>query len=593
MADLDSQPKPIQSLYSWYSEGKIFVNRRYQRKLVWTLNEKQKLIESVLKRYPVPALLLAEREEKTEKGDKTYEVIDGLQRLHALVSFIECSFPTLDGRYFDVELHPTAAAREAQGKFSRPDEDANKITSGEITTFLDYVMAVSVMGGATETEIDDVFGRINTYGHRLSDQERRQAGVRNNFSRLVRELACEIRGDASTTILGLEQMPSISVDLPMTKHGYQVSADQVFWVEHGVLRSTDLRDSMDEQCIADIAASVIGGAVIERSKNALDQIYEDGTTPNLRIENALRSYGEEQFSEEFKQCIDEIRKVCNAGAGPSKLRSILFKNSSTNAFAALFAVLFIGLHESLFKGNKKIADYEGVRASITGIDDRIDTSRGSTSPDERRKNINVIKGLIAEYLVDVEPRELGGSHSTVDIDNMIRRSKVELPDFELKQGLLQLTEDKSIDPNMTGKIARTICAIANNARSGKIIIGVTDKPADANRIESLYGIKSRTVGDRQVVGYLREVTALKEDQDRYLQRWIDGIRNSDLSEPLKSSVLSSVDCNDYYGLGLIVISVPKQSELSYVGDDVYYREGNSTVKAEGARKIASISQRFS
>jgi hypothetical protein len=50
----------------------------------------------------------------------------------------------------------------------------------------------------------------------------------------------------------------------MSRHGYQVSAADVFWVRHGILRSTDLRDAMDEQCVADIAASVVGGAIIAR-----------------------------------------------------------------------------------------------------------------------------------------------------------------------------------------------------------------------------------------------------------------------------------------------------------------------------------------
>ena len=86
MAELDSQPKSVQSLYSWFSDGKLFVNRRYQRKLVWTLEEKQRLIESILKQYPIPAILLADR---SEGG---YEIIDGLQRLHTVVSFIESAF---------------------------------------------------------------------------------------------------------------------------------------------------------------------------------------------------------------------------------------------------------------------------------------------------------------------------------------------------------------------------------------------------------------------------------------------------------------------------------------------------------------------
>src|SRR5450756_247660 len=62
MAELSAQPTSIQSIYSWYAEDRLYVNRRYQRKLVWTLEEKQRLIESILKKYPIPAVLIAERE---------------------------------------------------------------------------------------------------------------------------------------------------------------------------------------------------------------------------------------------------------------------------------------------------------------------------------------------------------------------------------------------------------------------------------------------------------------------------------------------------------------------------------------------------
>lgn len=84
MADLASEPKSIQSVYTWYREDRLYVNRRYQRKLVWTLEEKQKLIDSILKKYPIPAILIAEKEDKQE----AFEIIDGLQRLHAILSFI-------------------------------------------------------------------------------------------------------------------------------------------------------------------------------------------------------------------------------------------------------------------------------------------------------------------------------------------------------------------------------------------------------------------------------------------------------------------------------------------------------------------------
>jgi len=132
VAELASQPTSIQSVYGWYSEEKLFVNRRYQRKLVWTLIEKQKLIESILKKYPIPAILIAEREEAAG----TYEIIDGLQRLHAIVSFVEGAFTTLDGKKFNLDYFPTAKSRADEGKFE-PIEGDQFITQKDVSTILD------------------------------------------------------------------------------------------------------------------------------------------------------------------------------------------------------------------------------------------------------------------------------------------------------------------------------------------------------------------------------------------------------------------------------------------------------------------------
>jgi hypothetical protein len=242
MAELASQPTPIQSVYTWYREDRLYVNRRYQRKLVWTLNEKQKLIESILKKYPIPAILLAEKEDK----QGAFEIIDGLQRLHAIVSFIETSFNSVDGKWFNLEHFPTAKSYAKEGVFTATYGE-NSLSQKEVSVILDYSLALSVMRNASEAEINDVFDRINTYGHRLSDQERRQAGVQNEFTTMVRQIACNIRGDVSAEVLPLYSMPSISIDLPMTKHGYAVQADEVFWVNQGILLSTNLRDSMDER----------------------------------------------------------------------------------------------------------------------------------------------------------------------------------------------------------------------------------------------------------------------------------------------------------------------------------------------------------
>lgn len=588
MAELASQPTSIQSIYAWYNDGKINVNRRYQRKLVWTLEEKQRLIESILNKYPIPAILIAEREHSG-----TYEIIDGLQRLHAIISFIQNSFPTLDGKYFNLEFFPTAKAKSEEGVFL-PSDSELLLDRDEVSLILDYTLALSIMRNASKAEINDVFARINTYGHRLSDQERRQAGVQNDFSEVVRTIACQIRGDTSLDVLPLSQMPSISIDLPMSNHGYDVKAEEVFWVQQGILRSTDLRDSMDEQCIADIVASVVGGELLARSKDALDKIYIEGSVQSKRVLDGLDVYGSDRIVEEFKYCIAEIEKVSQSG-GDDKLRDIIFEKPTSNAFPSTFSALFIAFYESLVINKKKISNYTETRKSLTNLSTRIESSRRGTSPDERRKNINMIQGLISSYLIDTANLDhIYGAHTHIDIENIIRRSEIELPNYELKQGLLRLDSCRSVDENMINKVIKTICAIANNGpnNAGTIIIGIVDNESDKNRVCGLDKIEAKKISRKYIVGVSREAKALNITVEEYFAKWKDGIRNSALSESLKDQVLSNIDYNDFFGLGLIIINIPPQKEVSYYEDDIYFRSADETNKAEKSKKIADIVQRF-
>ncbi|MDR3423894.1 MAG: DUF262 domain-containing protein [Alphaproteobacteria bacterium] len=587
MSELSSQPFTIQTMYSWYSENKLFVNRRYQRKLVWTLEEKQKLIESIQKKYPIPAILIAER-----RPQGTYEIIDGLQRLHAIMAFIETSFPTLDGRHFDIKNFPTAKSRAESGEFTT-NSNGSLLSQKEINTILDYNLAVSVMRGATKKEINDVFGRINTYGHRLSDQERRQAGVQNEFSDFVRSVACILRGDTSTDTLLLSKMPSISIDLPKTKHGYDVQAEEVFWVSHGILRATDLRDSLDEQCIADITASLVSQEIIDRSKDALDNIYSPQHQEASRVLKALDDYGTDKLMEEIKHCISQILIVCNMGK-PEKLRDIVFKKKTTNAFPSVFAIVLIAFHELMVGEGKKVADQAGVKKALTNIASKIDKGRIATSPSERRKNVDVVKGLIGRHFVATkEKRNMYSNPSIIDIEANIRRSGIELAGYEMKQGLLSLSDARGIDPNIIDKVVKTMCAIANNGpnREGKIVVGVADKQEDADRIVALDKIKPKKVGLRYIVGVAREAKTLSISIEQYVSQWKQGIKNSKLSTALKDAILSSIDYNNYYGLGVLTFNIPPQKEMSYVGDDVYHRVNDATELAK-SRQVASITRRF-
>src|SRR5262249_6505039 len=149
------------------------------------------------------------------------------------------------------------------------------------------------------------------------------------------------------------------------------------------------------------------------------------------------------------------------------------------------------------------------------------------------------------------PPTIYGSHTVIDVESIIRRSEIELSDYELKQGLLTLS-DRRWDAGAFGKIVNSICAVANNGpnRSGKLLIGVTDKAEDAERVESLDGVKARRLGKRHVVGVVREAAILKISVEQYVAKIKQGLKSSDLSDALKTAVLSHIDYNSFYGLGV-------------------------------------------
>ncbi len=97
--DLTVKGESVERLYAQYRERRYLVNRRYQRKLVWTLEEKVNFVDSIKQGFPVPIVLFAEARGSKES---LLEIIDGMQRLDALMSFVENDYP-VGGEYFDLE----------------------------------------------------------------------------------------------------------------------------------------------------------------------------------------------------------------------------------------------------------------------------------------------------------------------------------------------------------------------------------------------------------------------------------------------------------------------------------------------------------
>lgn len=580
----------IQEAYRIYREKKLIVNRKYQRKLVWDLEEKQTLIDSILNDYPIPLILLAD---ETPPG--TFEIMDGMQRLNAIFSFIENHFG-IDGKYFDIEEFSRAKQAAEKGEFEPIDRATGKfISARDVANFLDYQLAVTIFPAGDEQTTTDVFGRINSGGKQLSLQEKRQAGMVDDFSMLVRKLASEIRGDSSREILPLSEMPEISIDSTRGDMGYELKAEDIFWCRQGIMRTRQLRASEDEEILSDICASIVFNEPIARSKDLLDSYYDINSKDFERLRRALASYGVERLYEEVKVTFSVLREIIHAfSTEANALRSIINPKSS-NPIKTAFYTLFMAMHQIVIVEELSPDDPNKIIKALSNLQADMKTTAKYSKTEDRIRNIDKTKGLIQKYFIKKDPPMLKhGAGLALDLENSLRRSKVETGRYECKQGFLSLSNERIYDTNLTQKILETICGIANVGpdSDGFLFIGVADKKRDAERIEELDGIKSLKVGNRYVVGVEREFTCLKYDHDDYLNKILSFIRESELSDNLKHQVLSQVDYVEYKNLSVVRIRIPAQKEVSFLGDKSFIRENSSTIEATG-KKLLAINELFS
>jgi Protein of unknown function DUF262 len=583
----------VQEAYREYTDGHFRVNRQYQRTLVWTVEEKQKLIDSILAGYPIPLILLATRTNET--GSRIFEILDGMQRLNAVFSFIENRFDS-DGRFFDVTQLARAKQIAETGRFVSNSEPDKLLDASACARFLEYTFAVTEFPAADSNAVNEVFGRINSYGRQLSAQERRQAGIISPFANCVREIAAELRGDVSANSLDLSEMPQISVDVSGADPDYGVKADNTFWCKQGILRRSQMREAEDEQFVADLAISILEEEPFAFSGSALDDYYFGGSEASRDINVKLNRYGVDALKNSIITTVSIIRDTVEAvDPGQNALRRLLHPEAGANPIKTGFYAVFMAFYDLCVKEGKSPFDSRAIVSALTNLQSRLSVAAGQIRSEPRSKNVAVTKGLIQRYFVERQPpvTQLGAGLA-IRFENALRRSKVETAAYECKQGLASLDATRAPDPTILDKLVETVCGIANIGpeSSGAIFIGVADKKADCERIEALDGIRHLAVGARYVVGVDRELKHFKTNLESYKRRIVDHFAASKLSEPLKAAVLVTIDCIEYRGFSIVCIWVPGQRAVSDVGDIVFVRQGSSTKRVDGLRAIQAVAARF-
>jgi hypothetical protein len=74
--------KSVQDIQNLFQRGQLNLEPGFQRQSVWNVRDRSKLIDSILRNYPLPAIFLYKRQ---DQGELVFDVIDGKQRLESLM----------------------------------------------------------------------------------------------------------------------------------------------------------------------------------------------------------------------------------------------------------------------------------------------------------------------------------------------------------------------------------------------------------------------------------------------------------------------------------------------------------------------------
>ncbi|MCR4157303.1 DUF262 domain-containing protein [Kerstersia gyiorum] len=568
--NLNIRGEPVQSVYTSFRQGRFIVNRRYQRKLVWTLAEKQRFIDSLMNEYPVP-LFLGVGFNHSSRGS-CFEILDGMQRLEAITSFIEGAFP-VQGKYFD--LSTVAETNNllqlgvlTQKKPVLPFEECSKI--------LNYPLPISTSTYTSVRNVDETFRRINTGGVRLSRHEVRQAGAISEFPQLVRKCSIYIRGDAShTDIVDLDAMRNISLTKEDLNYGIKIR--DTFWNKCHILTEENILASRDEEVVAHILLNILIRDDAQTSSRFLDDVYSDGSDPARVANDAVLKYGAEIVYKHFCFVFDELRKTINEFG--NNLATHLYTDEPKKLQHA-YQVLYLSFFDFLIQQNRKIQNYRTLAQALRGVATNCMGELNSDNKWQQRHRaqmIRAVSGVMAEHFITREGMDPTALSWVENLENILNQSRTENVCYDFKIGLHSLSHKNDFNRALLSKIIRTLTAMCNSHTGDNyVILGVAENGQDAHRHNQTYDSRAKKYDDFYITGVGAEAAKFHGGLDQYQQLLQQCIDKEPVNEDVKRHIQRNVVFIKYYEKDVVLLKLSRGKNPMRYDGKMYVRKMANT-----------------
>ena len=163
----DSYPMSIGELINLYDDDELDIHPEFQRVYRWNSEQKSKFIESILLGIPLPSIFVAQRQ------DGIWDVVDGLQRISTILSFLGKLKDENDKPLPPLILQSTRYLTDLEGKVWDDSQNPENEIDVEIKRlFKREKIDIKIIKRESDTDTKfELFQRLNTGGSALSEQE--------------------------------------------------------------------------------------------------------------------------------------------------------------------------------------------------------------------------------------------------------------------------------------------------------------------------------------------------------------------------------------------------------------------------------------
>ena len=167
----------VENLQEQMEKGQLIVQPDYQRQRVWGPKANKHLIDSILRGYPIPEFYMNIPKDVSEAQ---YDVVDGQQRIGAILDFLNNKYPLGN---FGVFSHESIGfSQDISGKKFKQLPDIVK------ARLIEYKLTIN-MFNSTDEDMAEIFSRVSN-GVALNPAEKRHAMVdswmRNHIKKTVK-----------------------------------------------------------------------------------------------------------------------------------------------------------------------------------------------------------------------------------------------------------------------------------------------------------------------------------------------------------------------------------------------------------------------